>query len=215
MFFGIKIYSFHIFKWVKYMDKFKRNKSLSIFLLIMLIVGVISGIIFSTVLSAQDKTLVTNYLNSFFNNINSNKFDYTNALFNTLGNNYLYIFFMWLLGISIVGIPIIIFMFFAKSFMLGFIISAFLINYKWKGLLYTFLYVFPHQLINLFAYLLLSIYALKIAFRMLSSIYKKETINFGRMIRFYARILLLVISILTVTTLYEIYVVPYLIKLVI
>lgn len=197
------------------MDKLKRNKNLSIFLIILLVVGIIAGVLFSTVLNNQDKTLVTNYLNSFFNNINTNQFDYLDALFNTLGNNYIYIFMMWLLGISIVGIPLIIFMLFSKCFMLGFIIGAFIINYKLQGVLYAFLYVFPHQLLSLLMYLLLSLYALKVAFKILHSIYKKETINFGKMIRFYARILLLAICVLTVNTLYEIYVVPYLITLVI
>ena len=96
------------------MDKFKRNKNLTIFLGVMMVLGIISGIIFSQVLSVADSELVTNYLNSFFNNISVDAFDYNNALFETLINNYLYIFIMWLFGISIIGIPIIIFMYFSK-----------------------------------------------------------------------------------------------------
>ena len=98
------------------MDKFKRNKNLTIFLGVMLVAGIMTGIIFSSVLSATDKTLITNYLNSFFNNINTNNFNYNDALIGTLLNNFLFVIIMWLFGISIIGIPIIVFMFFVIAF---------------------------------------------------------------------------------------------------
>jgi len=106
-------------------------------------------------------------------------------------------------------------MYFSKSFMSGFVISAFITNYGWKGLLYAFLYTFPHQLFNLIIYMVVSIYSLKIAFKMLNSIIKKQSINFGRLMNFYLKILLVSLFLITITTLYEIYIVPYLIKLVI
>lgn len=215
LFLGIKRSNFHIFKWVICMDKFKRNKNLTIFLGVMLVAGIMTGIIFSSVLSATDKTLITNYLNSFFNNINTNNFNYNDALIGTLLNNFLFVIIMWLFGISIIGIPIIVFMFFAKSFISGFIVSAFISNYSWKGVLYAFLYTFPHQLLSLLIYLILSMYALKIAFKMINSILKKESINFGKLMRFYVKVLIISLVSITLTTLYEIYAVPYLIKLVI
>lgn len=57
----------------KYMDKLtyklKTNKKVIIFLLVLTTIGIISGTIFSLVISSDDKTLVLNQINGFFESI--------------------------------------------------------------------------------------------------------------------------------------------------
>ena len=54
----------------KYMDKLRsnirNNKNLFVFLVVIIAVGIAAGSIFVTVLNADDKAMVNEYLSSFF-----------------------------------------------------------------------------------------------------------------------------------------------------
>ena len=52
----------------------------------------------------------------FFNNIKDNKLNYIDTLKNSIISNMSLIIVIWLLGISIIGVPIITFLYFCKSF---------------------------------------------------------------------------------------------------
>ena len=119
---------------MKYLDKLRNiikiNKKTLLFFTILLIIGIITGSIFMAILNETDKKLVIDYFNNFISNIENNKLNFFEALKNGLFNNMLYILIIWLLGISVIGIPIVIIMFFIKSFTLGFSISSIIFNYK-------------------------------------------------------------------------------------
>ena len=135
---------------MKWMDKLKGtikvNKKTLLFFTILLIIGIIAGSIFMAILSETDKKLVTDYFNNYISNIENNKLNYLESIKNGLFNNLLYIIIIWILGISIIGIPIVTIMFFIKSFTLGFSIASIVFNYKLKGCLLNFINIFPHQI---------------------------------------------------------------------
>ena len=141
---------------MKWMDKLKGtikvNKKTLLFFTILLIIGIIAGSIFMAILSETDKKLVTDYFNNYISNIENNKLNYLESIKNGLFNNLLYIIIIWILGISIIGIPIVTIMFFIKSFTLGFSIASIVFNYKLKGCLLNFINIFPHQMIYFLIY---------------------------------------------------------------
>ena len=93
--------------------KIKINKKIFVFLFVLMLMGIIAGSIFTTILNSSDKELVINHLNEFIDNINNNKLDYIFALKNNLITNISYVILIWLLGISVIGLPIIIKMFYS------------------------------------------------------------------------------------------------------
>ncbi|MDD4282972.1 MAG: stage II sporulation protein M, partial [Bacilli bacterium] len=119
------------------------NKQIIIFLLGLSIIAIIAGAFYITILNKTDQALIQNSINDFFNNIKTNNLNYGMTLKNALLTNIGFIVLIWLLGISVIGIPIIIFLFFSKAFTLGFSISSIIFHYKLKGTLLSFLYVFP------------------------------------------------------------------------
>ena len=141
----------------KKVDKLKSifiiNKQIVIFLLGLSIIAIIAGALYITILNKTDQTLIQNSINEFFNNIKTNKLNFGLSLKNAILTNIGFIVLIWLLGISVIGIPIIIFLFFSKVFTLGFSISSIIFNYKLKGTLLSFLYVFPHHIINIYIYI--------------------------------------------------------------
>ena len=130
-----------------------KQKKIYFFLIGLVIISVLSGILFWFIISKQNKLLVTNELTSFFNCIKDGaSINYWSSLLNSIITNLIYIILIWLLGISIIGLPIILFMITVKGFIIGFSISSIIAIYGFKGLLGAFVYTFPHQIIFLFLY---------------------------------------------------------------
>ena len=198
------------------MDKLKNkttsNKKIIVFLVGLFLIGLIAGSIFITIISKSDQALVKEYIKEFVNKADKNKLNYLEALKNASLSNGLFIVIVWLLGFSIIGIPIVIFMYFSKAFILGFSLSSFILQYKFKGLLLALIYFFPHHIVNILAYTLIMIYSLKISFILINSIIKKKTISFKAIMNRYLIVFAVSIGMVIVASLYECFVVPFLIR---
>ena len=201
----------------KYMDKFMKNihinKNLFIFLLVIVIVGIASGALFSLVIDNNDKELVYNYLTDFFNNIKKGQLNFNNSFVNSLFFTILFGVLIWLLGISVIGFFIVLFMLFLKSFILGFSVGSIIYVFKFKGILYSLVYVFPHQVINILIFMLLSGYALIVSFKIIRCFSSKKTLDFRNIFNRYMRVLIFSVLILIITSLYEIYLMPKLLNI--
>lgn len=200
----------------KQMDKLKNkttsNKKIIVFLVGLFLIGLIAGSIFITIISKSDQALVKEYIKEFVNKADKNKLNYLEALKNASLSNGLFIVIVWLLGFSIIGIPIVIFMYFSKAFILGFSLSSFILQYKFKGLLLALIYFFPHHVVNILAYTLIMIYSLKISFILINSIIKKKTISFKAIMNRYLIVFAVSIGMVIVASLYECFIVPFLIR---
>lgn len=196
------------------MDKLKKmiytNKSILVFLIGLLIIAVIFGSCLPLFLSDGDKTLMTNYLNNFVSNLgNGNVLSF---LINGLCTNCGFAFIIWLLGISVIGIPIVLLMFFSKCFIIGFSVSSIIINYGFKGILFSLFYIFPHQVINIFVYGLLTSYSLIFSLRILLLLFKKGEFNINLAFKKYFKIFCFCFLILLACVLYETFISPIVLK---
>ncbi len=204
---------------MKIMDKLKikvkLDKKILLFLLILLIIGITVGSIFVTILNQSDKSLVSEHLNDFLNSVEGNKLDFSLALKNNLVSNILYVLIIWLLGISVIGLPIIIFMFFSKTFILGFSVGAIISTFKTKGILFSLIYTFPGQVISLLFLILLVMYSMSFSFKMIYLIFKKKTLDFKIVMNKYFKVLLVVLIAIILMSLYDTYLMPRLVKSVI
>lgn len=200
----------------KNMDKlsklFNLRKKTLIFLIGLLIAGIISGCIFNILLIKQDNELVNTYLTNFIELIKNNKLIHLETFKNSITFNYLYIIVIWLLGISIIGIPTIFFMFFGKGFSLGFTLSAIIKKYGIKGCLLSLGYVFPHYILNILVFLVLMAYSTALSLKLIKCIIKRKTIDFKPIMKKYSFILLISLTTILLTSLYEAFIMPIIIK---
>ena len=203
----------------KYMNKLKSNirinKNLFVFLVVIVSVGVASGSIFVTFLNDSDKIMVSDYLNSFLNNLNSNNLNYNGTLINTLTFTLGLAILIWILGISVIGFVLILLFLFIKAFSLGFSVASIIINFNFKGILIALAYVVPHHIINLMIYLLISSYALVLSYRLISSFTKKKNFDFKGIFNRYLFIIVFSLIILLFSVLYEVYLAPSLINMIV
>lgn len=185
------------------------DKKVLIFLIIICIIGIITGSIFMTVLSSNDKNTILSSLEEFMNiNSSPNHKDFLNNIIISL----LYAVIIWILGISVIGLPIVIFLLFLKSFLLSFTISSFIMKYKFKGILYGIIYNLPHQVINLVIYLYLGVYSIKLSSFIIDTILHKKTLSFKNITNRYLLVFGISIILLIISTLYETYIMPLLLK---
>ncbi len=201
----------------KYMDKLKSklyiNKNLFVFLLVIIIVGIVSGSIFAAIIDSNDKKMVLDYLNDFFNNVKSGKLSYDSSIINTLFFTIGFAIIIWLLGVSVIGFFIILFLLFLKAFVLGFSVASIIINFKVKGILIGIVYSFPHQVINILIFMLLSAYALIVSFKIIKCMSGKKTLDFKSIINRYLTVLAFSCVVLLITSIYEVYLMPELLNM--
>lgn len=202
----------------KYLDKLKQNiiinKKMIVFFGMLIITGIVAGSLFGIIIKGNDKTLVSEYINTFFNNINNDEINYISSFINSIISNILFIVFVWILGISIIGCPISIFMFFSKAFSLGFTLASLIINYNIKGVLYALIYIIPSQLFFFLGYTLLMIYSVSLSLKLGMSFIKKKSIDFKYIINKYLIILLISLLLITIGSVFESFIMPYILKFV-
>lgn len=195
-------------------EKIKKVKLRKIPLLILIITTIflILGILFLAIISKSNKELVTETLNNFFKNISAKKFNTNIALFNSLSNNMIVNITIWLLGISIIGIPIILLILSTKSFILGFSISSIIYNYGIKGIILTLIYIVPH-IMNLFITILLSYYSIHFSIMLFNLLFRKQEYSKKRIVNRYIKILIFSTMAYITSSVIEVYVVPKILSL--
>ncbi len=189
-------------------NKIIKNKKL-FKLIILVLISIILGILYIAIISKSNRLMIKENLELYFSSLN--KLDYTKAIINSLTANLLYSIGIWLLGISIIGVPIIILLLLFKSFILGFTISSIIYFYKFKGIIIALIYIIP-LIINLFLIFFLSYYSLMFSFNLNRLLFLKKNINFRNIMRRYIKILVFVIICTIVSSVIEVYVVPNILK---
>ena len=202
----------------KIMDKLfntiKFDKKYVFFCLVVVILGILAGSLFIVILNSSDKSLVIEYIESFVENIKNDSFNYMDTLKNTLIINYLVIFIISIIGFTYFLCPINILLLFYKSFIIGFSLSSFILTYKIKGLLLSIIYIFPHLIINILLFSLLTAFTLKISINMIKYIIRKKEVNMRDYFNKYLYTILFISFVITISSLYESFITPYLLKLI-
>lgn len=191
-----------------------KQKKLYLFLIGLMVTGLIAGILFWFVISKEDKLLVTKNLTNFFSCIKEgNSINYGASLLNSVVTSLIYVILIWLLGISIIGLPIILVMMATKSFIVGFSIAGIISSYGLKGIVGALVYVFPHQIVFLLLLILLGFYASAFCIKLFKYLFLKQMINFKEAMRKYLKILGISCLSVLVISLFETFISTYFIKL--
>ena len=202
----------------KIMDKLFNNvkfdKRYILFSLIITILGIITGALFVVILNSADKKIVIEYIEEFINNIKTNTVNYNDLLRNTLITNYISLIIILIIGFTYFFFIINIFILFYKSFIIGFSLSSFILVYKSKGLILSFIYIFPHLIINILLFSILTAFTTKLSLSMIKNIFKKKDVNMRLYFNKYLYVTILFMLLISLTSLYESFIPQYLIKLI-
>jgi len=192
----------------------KRDKSMYISLIIVVIISLIFGTLFITILTDTDKALIKTQITDFFESIENRKYVPLLNMKNNILNNNIFAVILWLLGFSIIGIPIIICMLFYKGFTLSFTVSSLIYAFKGEGILVSIFYIFPHLILNIIIYFILTYYSFLLSIKLLKNLINKEQMRLKHYIKKYLFVLVITIVILSISALYETFIIPHIIKLI-
>lgn len=195
----------------RHFERQKRTyKIIGIFMMVMIIFGVL----FYFLISDKDRVLVVNSISEFFLEIKKgDKLSYVASLINSLIANIGYILLIWLFGISLIGLPIIVFMIAYKCFVVGFSISSIISVYGFKGIIGAISYTFPHQFLYLFVLMFLGFYAVGFCIKLFNYLFLKKYINFKDIMKRYLKVLLVCMIVSIILSVFETYISTYFIKL--
>lgn len=200
----------------KVMDKLfnlvKFDKKYVFFSLVVVIMGILFGSIFIAILSKSDKYLITEYITNFINNIKNNDFNYSKTFINTILTNFIIIISMTIFGVSCILTPLNILVLFYKSFILGFSISGFMLSFKIKGLLLSLIYIFPHLILNILIFSILTAFTLKLSSKIIKATFKRKKVNLRLYMQKYLLAILLFLILISISSLYESFVMPNILK---
>ena len=184
----------------------KENKLFTI-LLIITILSILLGILFPAILTTNNKELIKTSITDYFTAIDNNKIEYIKSLITILSNNIFVTISIWLLGISIIGIIIIIIEVFIKGFIVGFSFTSILVTYGIKGILIGIIYTISN-ILSLLVTFLLSYYAISFSIMIYKTIFKKKNYPKEIIVKRYIKIGLLALLSSIVISLIEVFIIP-------
>lgn len=197
-----------------YKKDLKNKNNILLVISVIFILGLIFGSIYITILKSGEKTTILNEVGNYFLSNNKLNFEDKIDIFkNELLSNLLYTVSMWLLGLSVIGLPIIFIMIFFKSFTLGFSVSSIFAKYGFKGIVGVFTYIIPSPIILSIFSLFLASYSIIISVKILKGAFTKQTINFKTFMGKYFFILLVSILLSILCALFDAFVTPSFTKL--
>lgn len=197
-----------------YKKDLKNKNNILLVISVIFILGLTFGSIYITILKNGEKTTILNEVGNYFLSNNKLNFEDKIDIFkNELLSNLLYTVSMWLLGLSVIGLPIIFIMIFFKSFTLGFSVSSIFAKYGFKGIVGVFTYIIPSPIILSIFSLFLASYSIIISVKILKGSFTKQTINFKTFMGKYFFILLVSILLSILCALFDAFVTPSFTKL--
>ena len=189
------------------------QKKKYVFLLSIILIGIISGILFILFINKEDKLLVRKEIEIVFDTINNHKINYFSTFINSICSYMLSLIGIYLLGISIIGMPLIILFLYIKGFVFGFSISSIINLYHLKGVPLVLSYLFPSHLLLLIVWLLLGYYSLSFSIKIFRYLFLKENIPLNKYFKKLNKVLLISLILTIICSLLETFLSPFLIDL--
>lgn len=193
---------------------FQENLSLYTFSIALTLMGIIFGAIIVNSLPESSSSNLNHYLSQFFTEMGKGNVVGSVPLFNeTFLHGSQYLGFIWVLGLSIIGFPIILILLFLKGVVVGFTVGFLVSQMGLHGFWMALASVFPQNLLLIPAFILVStqavIFSLKMIRQLLMKTRKTPLLpQFGN----YGLLMLSMLSLLVVSSLFQAYVSPVLMK---
>ncbi|GAB6990381.1 stage II sporulation protein M [Paenibacillus pini] len=129
----------------------KEQTILYIFVAVLFLVGVIFGALMVNALSLEQQQDLESYLGNFFTTVNQNQLGgempAAVSYWSIAGLHLKWVGLIWILGLSIIGLPGILVLDFLKGVLIGFTVGYLVGQFSWKGLLFALVTVAPPNLL--------------------------------------------------------------------
>lgn len=144
------------------------SKKMYVFMLVILIIGIITGIVFVIMLDEATKEILFLNINEFLQN-------FSNTNINGGLTHLVILSSLLILSIFLVGGPLLIFYMFYNGFSIGFVVSSITYIFGIKGMLYGSIYILISRLVYIIVLIIFNVNLFKIIKCNIDSlVYKKS-----------------------------------------
>ena len=196
---------------------FREHSSIYLFVIVLFLMGVIFGAIVVNSLTFSQKEDLAYYLSQFFGEVSNGKIAASKDVFaQSLFDNSKFIGMMGILGISIIGLPVILIVLFMKGLVIGFTVGFLVNQMGWNGFLLSFVSVLPQNFIIIPVFIITATVAVSISLKMIRRQFmKKMSEPILPLLGKYALVFVIAGLFLVIAALFEAYISPTLMKTVI
>jgi len=154
---------------------FREHSSIFVFVVMLFLMGVIFGAIVVNSMSFSQKQDLFYYLSQFFGEVSNGKVAESNDLFlQSFFHNSKFIGLMWVLGISSIGLPIILILLFIKGMVVGFTVGFLVNQMSWKGFMLAFVSILPQNLIIIPVFIIMAVMSMSFSLLMVKKQFMKK-----------------------------------------
>lgn len=129
------------------LDYFKKNIVLYVIIILLFIGGTICGSIAVNMMSDVQIQAILNFINGFFANIKNINVDSATIFYISISNNLKTAVILCILGLTIIGLPLIPVLIFFRGFVLGYTVGFFIGSMGIKGILFSLLSILPQNVL--------------------------------------------------------------------
>ena len=192
----------------------RRRSATYVFLLVVLIMGSVSGAFAVKTLSPEQNDDLTSYIHTFFQAFPMVQpvDSLANVRLAFLGNIAKTVGLMWLLGLSVLGAPFILALLFLRGFVLGFTVAFMVKEMVFRGIALAIASVIPHNLLMVPAIILAGGASFSFSWAALQTLLGRRDINMYRNFLNTTLLVLLASGLMGAAALIETYVTPVLIE---
>ncbi len=195
----------------------EENRSIYIFTMILFLIGIIFGAIIVNSLSLGQKHDLHIYLTQFFGQVAEGQLADSKAMFSQSFAHYIkYIGLMWVLGLTIIGLPIILILLFIKGIVVGFTVGFLVNQLGLSGFFLSFASIMPQNIILVPVFIVIATASISFSLKMIRHQFIKKNHEpvFQQFLR-YSALVLCIGALLAVSSAFEAYVSPNLMRMVV
>ena len=180
------------------------------------IIGISSGAFTVKSLSDSHKQELISYMKGFFHILSNRSIDEFSVLKQSLANNLQTSAMIWLLGITVVGIPLILLLIAIRGFIIGFTVGFLADQMGFKGALFSFIAILPQNILIVPGILVIGVIGIGFSTMIIKNKLRKKTINHDSTFKqfiLYSTIILFICFIISIGCFIEAYVTPVFMRL--
>jgi stage II sporulation protein M len=197
-------------------NSMKENFWLYIIGILFIFTGIVIGIYTVKYMGDFEKNDLLSYLKNFSLSVHDGKLSNKAVFIQSLKNNLPMILAIWFLGLTMVGIPVILVFDIIKGFTVGFSISFIIKGMGGKGLTVVLLGLLPQNIIYIPCVLAASVIAMNFSLTILKDkINRQWSTNIWMKIASYSFLFAIICVLMTLGSIIEAYLTPNLVKLVV
>ncbi|MED4070441.1 stage II sporulation protein M [Priestia endophytica] len=191
----------------------QKHSSVYLFVTVLFFIGVVFGAVVVNSLNLGQKEDLFYYLDRFFGQVTKGEVaNSADILKQSFWHNIKYLGFIWILGISVIGLPVVLVLLFLKGIVIGFTVGFLVNQMGFHGFLLSFVSVFPQNLFLIPLFIVVSTLSLSFSLKLMKQFVRSGSETMVAAFIRYSTVILLILAVVTLSSTLEAYASPFLMK---